>query len=171
MEKQSPSDVILSDPLREITRKERTRLLITSFFGIAIVHTKLLPTRIGVLGIEFAQTEQGKLLIVLAVLITYFLVAFLLYATVDFTAWRLAYLGAHEFPKFSGPEPNTNQERGRLLTHDELKELKCWTDLHKSHRIYFFIRNLLSTARALFDFVLPIVVSLYAIIALCKARM
>lgn len=171
MEKQTPTEVILGDPLRELTRKERTRLLIVSVLGIIVVHTKLVPSRIDVLGIEFAQTQQEKILVVLAVLVAYYLVAFLLYAAVDFTSWRLAYLDSHEFPKFPVLDPKAEGQTGRTLNEDELRDLKWWMDLHKSHRVYMSLQWPLSKARAIFDFLLPVVVSLYAITALLCATL
>jgi hypothetical protein len=91
MPNETPRKVILNDPLSIVTRKERKLLLISSILGITIVKTGFIPTKISALGIEFAQTDQNSLLLVLGSIILYFLIAFLIYGTSDFLIWRLTY--------------------------------------------------------------------------------
>lgn len=78
---------ILKDPLSDVTRKERIYLLATSTLGIAIVTTGLVPSRISALGIQFEETNQRTLLLMIGIVVAYFLVAFIIYAVADFFAW------------------------------------------------------------------------------------
>jgi hypothetical protein len=78
---------ILKDPLSDVTRKERIYLLATSTLGIVIVKTGLVPSRISALGIQFEETNQKTLLLMLGIVVAYFFVAFIIYAVADFFAW------------------------------------------------------------------------------------
>jgi hypothetical protein len=87
----SPADIRLRDPLSEVTRKERRLLLGISALGIVIVKSGLVPSKVEALGIQFTQTNQQALILALGAVIGYFLVAFVLYAASDLTAWRTAF--------------------------------------------------------------------------------
>ncbi len=89
-----PSEIRLQDPLSEVTRGERKTLLGLSAVGITIAVSGLVPSKISALGIEFDRTDQSALLRMLATVITYFLVAFMVYGASDFVAWRVAYRNA-----------------------------------------------------------------------------
>ena len=95
-------EVLLQDPLQPVTRKERLYLLAVSTVGLFIEYTGLVPTKVSALGIEFGKTNQNALLYVLALIILYFLVAFILYATADFFA-RQAALRAASYADQYGP--------------------------------------------------------------------
>jgi len=79
-------EILLKDPLSEITRKERRSLLGVSAIGIAMVKIGLVPSKIPAFGIEFSQTNKLSFFIVLAAIVCYFLLAFLVYAIPDFLA-------------------------------------------------------------------------------------
>lgn len=81
-------EVLVKDPLTEVTRKERVYLLAVSLIGIAIVTTGLVPSRIAALGIVLDQPDRAALLILLAVVTAYFLVAFVVYAASDYVTRR-----------------------------------------------------------------------------------
>ena len=74
------------DPLRPITRKERTGLLVVSFIGLLISRAGLLPTKIETFGLEFPALDQRWLLLSCAILLAYFLLAFIIYAITDWLA-------------------------------------------------------------------------------------
>lgn len=86
-----PIEILLQDPLREITRKERRSLLGVSIVSIAIVKTGLVPKEITALGIKFSETDKSGLLLILAAVVLYFFAAFVLYAVSDLLAWRWTY--------------------------------------------------------------------------------
>lgn len=158
----------LRDALSDVTRKERRFLLGTSLLGIAVTKTGLVPSKISALGIELQGADQRALLAIVAFVISYFLVAFIVYATSDYLAWRLSIsrqaikktLSSYE-EHLQGffPQPGTIE--------GELEELKA--ELHKKLRIYFKLVTPTSIVRALFDFGLPIAVGGYALILLVRA--
>ena len=80
---------ILSDPLSEETRKERRYLLIASSLGIFMVKTGFIPTKITALGIEFSETDRNSFLNVIAVIIIYFLIAFIFYSLADYWSYKI----------------------------------------------------------------------------------
>lgn len=55
----------LSDPLSELTRKERRNLLIASTVGIAVAKIGIIPEKISALGIDFSSSNKGALLLLL----------------------------------------------------------------------------------------------------------
>src|SRR5215208_4054054 len=85
---------VLRDPLSEVTRKERVYLLGTSIVGIAILKTRLVPSRITALGIELEEGNQEIFLSLLGLVVLYFLAAFVVYAASDFLAWWEGYQAA-----------------------------------------------------------------------------
>lgn len=85
-------NVYTDDPLREITREERRALLGVSTASILIAKTGLVPSEIQNLGIKFTPAEQSGLLLGLAVVVTYFLIVFIVYAMTD---WLGVMWGLH----------------------------------------------------------------------------
>ena len=89
------AEIALSDPLKAETRKARLYLLGASLVGITIVYTGLVPQEITTLGIQFGEADRQSLVIILALVVVYFLVAFTVYGISDFLAWRYAYANVH----------------------------------------------------------------------------
>lgn len=87
---EKPIEVRLRDPLREVTRKERRNLLAASAVSYGIVKTGLVPTEIATLGIKLSPAHRSELLMTLAIVVGYFLVAFVIYAVSDWLAGRWA---------------------------------------------------------------------------------
>lgn len=79
----------LGDLLSPPTRSTRTRLLVSSMVGIAIVLGGLVPTEIAGPGIRFKEISPDALLIILGLVILYYLVSFGLYASADVSRWIL----------------------------------------------------------------------------------
>src|SRR2546423_1716731 len=79
----SPTE-LLFDPLSDVARKERRNLLIASTVGILVATTGLVPTRLSTLGIEFSPPEQTYFVILMAGVIAYFVIAFVVYGVSDF---------------------------------------------------------------------------------------
>jgi hypothetical protein len=163
----TPSQIRVRDPLSEVTRNERRFLLGASIIAITIVRTGLVPSRISALGIEFSQTDQKSLLLVLALVTSYFVVAFALYATSDFIAWRLAFLASIrelvEQERKRRVEPATQSHRPRLERAEGYYRRSV-----KGFRYVSIISGPTSFLRALFEFVLPLVVGVYAAVLLLK---
>jgi hypothetical protein len=77
-------EVLVGDPLSEVTRKTRLYLLAVSLIGVAMVTTGLVPTKIATFGIELEQPNRSALLILIALVNLYFLAAFIIYAVSDY---------------------------------------------------------------------------------------
>jgi hypothetical protein len=61
-----------------------------SAIGISIVFTGLIPTEIRTLGITFAEADRKSLLLIFALVVGYFLAAFVSYALSDYLEWFAA---------------------------------------------------------------------------------
>lgn len=158
MADQSAKDILLHDPLSDVTRKERRMLLGISMLGVALVKTGLVPTKISALGVEFDKTNQQALLGILALVTLYFAVAFLIYAAADFIAWRRA-LGNYRMERM-----RENAKLKRDFSEGNLREEEAllWR-MSSSGQALFVLAGPVSVIRALFEFVLPIAVGIYAV--------
>ncbi len=81
MSNKTLNELKLQDPLSEVTRKERRFLLGISALAITIIKVGIIPTKITALGVVFKETDQQSFLWILGLLILYFLIAFIIYAT------------------------------------------------------------------------------------------
>ena len=162
-----PSEIRLQDPLSAVTRGERRTLLGVSTVGILIAKTGLVPERISALGVEFERTDQGALLVLLALVIGYFLAAFLVYAASDLVAWRIEYrnslIRARREQVLS--ERPVRTLTGTPLTPEE--DTRVMAQLPGSWLVAASAP--LSAVRALFEFALPVLVGAIAIYALLTA--
>ena len=66
----------VSDPLSEVTRKERRLLLGVSVLAFFMVKAGAVPTKISALGIEFQQADQKLFWFVLSVIVAYLTIVF-----------------------------------------------------------------------------------------------
>ncbi|MBI5870226.1 MAG: hypothetical protein HZB44_04605 [Actinobacteria bacterium] len=80
-------DSLISDPLSNTTRKERSRLLVVSIISL-IVSRGHVPSNITSLGLEFnTQEDQRLILMILLSIQFYFLAAFFVYLGYDIATW------------------------------------------------------------------------------------
>ncbi len=86
-----PLENRLSGFMTELTVRERRILLAVCAIGLTIAKIGLVPTKITALGIEFSATNQQTMLAILAVIIAYFLLAFVVYAAGDYLASETRY--------------------------------------------------------------------------------
>lgn len=135
-------DLLLQDPLTEVTRKERRMLLAVSMVGVGLVKTGLVPTKIEALGVEFDKANPQALLAIIAFITLYFFAAFVVYAAADFLAWRRVLL-AYGISRY--------QEA--MKRKQEKQETP----------VVFALSGPVSVVRALFEFLLPLIVGVYAI--------
>jgi hypothetical protein len=160
MPKVLPVAVLLRDPLSKETRAERRTLLAASAIGIIIVKTGLVPSRISALGIEFNQTDQHSLLLATAAVILYFFAAFLIYAGSDLLLWRLTF---HE--SVTQLMANTRRAMDTGLRTDEVRAYETL----KTYSMHL-TSGPVSILRGMFEFALPIIIGLYAMVLLIRAR-
>jgi len=149
----------LSDPLSEHTRKERRFLLGVSLVTVAVAQTGLIPTKIEALGIAVEKADQKALLLLLAIMVAYLLVTFIVYAAADFVRLRGAYNSAllhhlqseHGFYREKHDPTDPPHERTR-------KRIK--------NRVGFYMVMSRRSAfiRTAWEFFFPIIVGLYAVV-------
>jgi hypothetical protein len=151
--------------LSGITRTERKILLGVSMLGVTVAHTGLIPSKITALGVEFEHADQQALLLMLVVVVAYFTIAFIVYATADFLAWRASHDETllmhlqHEHAFLPIPETAHDEPAERALKQIR-RRVWWWGTLARKT----------SYLRALWEFVLPILAGAYSIGVLLWAR-
>lgn len=159
----SPMEISLRDPLSDVARKERRMLLGISVLSIFIAKTGLIPTKISALGIDLEKTNQNAFLVVMALIVLYFVAAFLIYGLADFLAWRVSYNRSAR----QRHEEIFNELHRRMSSND----VSINTVKYVPSRSSIWTGNIalpVSLLRSLFEFLLPIVVGAYAICALAS---
>lgn len=162
-------DLITYDPLTAITRRERTALLGTSILGVALVKVPLIPEKLSFLGIEFAKIEQNKLVILYALVVLYYLVAFCVYAFTDYVAWRRQeVINLHEYEEQKKERMRRSSgvidelvARDYFQVHSKYKDSLAYTGFAS-----YWLAFSAARARVVFEFYLPIGFALYAVSAL-----
>jgi hypothetical protein len=162
-------DLIAYDPLSETTRKERTALLGLSILGVALVKVPLVPEKLALLGIEFAKVQQGTFVRLFALVVLYYLVAFSIYAFTDYVAWRRKEV-------ITLLEYDHQSKERRVSAKADLDALLNESSADSKPRRHpepayvgfasYWLAFSAARLRAAFEFVLPVVFSLYALGAL-----
>lgn len=140
-----PSDILVSDPLTDVTRKERRTMLGTAAVGIGVAKTRLVPTKIESLGITFSAPNQKAFLETILAVVIYFTVAFILYALCDWVAWRNRY---HMLI----------WDRDQTMNRGDTQQPSDFPVIG----VPFWVKRALSEQRALFEFVVPLFIVSYA---------
>jgi hypothetical protein len=87
------------------------------------------------------------------------LVAFAIYSAADFIAWRLSWRSVFE--------ESLKKKRNIMAGDEEDKKIEEFVDMRfKGNRILFALYGPIVVGRAVFEFLLPVIVGLYAIISL-----
>lgn len=171
-----PEYIQLRDPLSEVARKERRNLLIISAIGIVVVKTGLIPTKISALGIEFSQTDRHSLLFTIAAVVIYCLIAFSIYSWSDLLAWKITYYHAFIAHQL---ETKASEDLGPLefISWRQFKTNKMPIKKadEKTTRIvirpfWYSLYQPVTFLRAIFEFLAPLLIGLYAIYILLQAR-
>jgi hypothetical protein len=157
MEEPTIGQILVQDPLSRISRSERRNLLGISIITITIVKTGLIPTKISALGIEFSPANRLALLGILFLVVIYFLLAFLIYSISDFLDWRLRLNNARAKIYIEFEKSRVSKD----ISIDREREI-----LFRSGSITRLMITPISFLRAIFEFLLPIIVGIYAIILL-----
>jgi hypothetical protein len=158
----------VSDPLREETRKVRKTLLIWCLAAIAITLGRLFPSEISALGMKVTATSHAVLLGLMAAVVAYHLVAFVIYAAADFVHWYIDHMST----EWEDDVANYETYKAELLAKAKLSEEdREFMEEHerrlRSHwrsepvRIYMRVQAVvpyISLARALVEFLFPLLV-------------
>lgn len=151
-------DLLLHDPLSPETRKERRMLLTTSILAAILVKAGLVPTKISALGVDFSSTDQKILLQIVAVIASYFLLGFIIYASADFLAWHRA-----RHAQLEEKIRRIARSRDSLEAMYVQGEEEMLMDALAKYKDLFKLTGAVSIIRAIFEFILPIFVGVYAI--------
>ncbi|MFD4120770.1 hypothetical protein ACFWQD_05610 [Alcaligenes faecalis] len=153
----SPSDYLV-DPLSPLSRAERRNLLLASFIGFLISTAGLIPTKLSAFGIELSAPQQSAFTFAAALVIGYFLLAFLAYSVPDLLVWRKKYQDYLEGVEAAGR--NWTQED--QWHHDDLLgSLPNIKWLYQSSPVVAYLR-------LVFDYALPVVFAGYSIYLLLR---
>jgi len=144
-------EIILRDPLSDVTRKERSYSLGISLAGIVMVRTDLVPSRITTLGITFQETDRKTLFFLVGLVAAYFLVAFVLYGIADILRQRAA-VEAHRVTTFRAQELRAQQR-------DDMWELESIGVSRAYDRLVVLVR-------LVFEYLLPVALGAYAVAVL-----
>jgi hypothetical protein len=142
------------DPLSETTRKERKALLGISTLAITVGHARIIPERISALGVDLSITDQQALIYILQAILCYFLFAFFYYVSTDWLKWHYLRTALQKEGELKPSEMGFREGRIR----DELMRIANFS----------IVRG--SRLRILFDFLVPILIGVYAIFALIPLR-
>jgi hypothetical protein len=152
----TPPEISISDPLSQVTRNERRSLLGFSALVIFVTQTGLIPTKIEALGVNFEPKDQASFLVVLGLILVYFTIAFLIYGSADYLAWKI---------KHDNAKAVTYRELEKQMSGGVRLEQKGFT----ADWIPTWPRKAtfpVSISRAIFEFLFPVIVSVCAIYTL-----
>lgn len=171
----------VSDPLRDETRKVRKTLLVWCLAALAVTLGHLFPSEISALGMKLTATSHAVLLALMAAIVAYHLVAFVVYASADFIHWYVDHMST----EWEDDVANYEVYKGELLAKAKLSEDdRQFMEEHErrlgSHwrgkpvQTYTKIQAVIpyvSVARALVEFLLPLLVGavgLYLLVVASK---
>ena len=166
METTSLKELLVQDPLSQVTRRNRRWLLSISLVGAIMGLTDLVPTKIPSLGLLFSDADRGALLFIVAILIVYLAVAFLAYGLTDFLAWwrQIASAAIRESVAEFADDLHGLPREDDFPTLEAQYEFKFGQELQKRFgKLDQFIKPT-SIFRACLDFALPIIVALVAFV-------
>lgn len=159
--------VLVSDALNETTRKERRNLLATSLIGIIMVKTRFLPSKISALGLEFTSADQSTIILIMAIITTYFIIAFIIYSISDILSWLLKYQLVTTKPERDKSNPQQIMTLANTLISNN-DNIVDEIDISKYGRKLSILSKPVSLIRISFDIILPIFIGCYAIFCLIK---
>jgi hypothetical protein len=156
-------DLVAYDPLSEVTRKERKALLGVAVIGIALAEVPLVPTKLSAFGLEFSTLNQRAFLALYAVVVAYFLIAFLVYAFTDYVAWKRSQ--AIHYREYLRQDELVRKSLGVEVEEEAMRRLSedgCPYRGFASYRTAKFASGL----RAAFEFLVPLATAIYAIVVM-----
>lgn len=151
-------------------------LLASSVVALAVVKIGLVPEKISALGIDLTVNNQVGFLIVIGFIVAYFLFAFVIYGASDFIAWRVE-TTSFKLERVNKAEKivqKLKEDRAKGIIEDEQAEKTAADKVIEGLQTKIFSRLELwrklviptVVVRALFEFLLPIGVAIYALYSL-----
>lgn len=140
-------------------------MLAASAVGVTMVKAGLIPEKISTLGVEFSQVDQRSILMVLASITLYFLVAFTLYAFSDFLAWRLVLFD-------SLGQIYVRRRKWITVKEAPTDDDTLLDQFYQENRLryLFALSHPISILRAILDFLMPVIIGVYAVLILWTAK-
>jgi len=160
----STVEVALRDPLSEVTRKERRALLGVSVLSLLVAKSGLVPEKVSALGIELTRVDQKAFLGIVILVVSYFVVAFVIYGLTDFLAWRVSYNEGAKAAYQAIYDRFDRKVRG-VEEESSLRPPRAWVSILPKR-----LAIPVSLVRTGFGFVLPVAVGGYVIYALVLFR-
>lgn len=154
--------ILTKDPLSEATRRERKALLGLSLLAIVIMKANLIPSELSAFGLTIDNVRREWLIISVAALVGYFLIAFMAYAFSDFLGWRMSFW--ETVRERAIERAKLEREIAEGADEDEPSEVLDECDRHQRALTEGAIPT--SLIRALIDFILPIMVGVVALTVL-----
>ena len=148
------TETVLSDPLSEVTRRERRSLLGLSAIGLAMAWTRFLPSEISAMSFKFDAQNKAKLMLLIAGVIIYYLTAFILYFRSDRLRWKIELKRAEE----NAARQANDLTQGSSDEHDHAEQkrrLDLYSGLYESGKV-----------RGFFEFYFPIAIAVVTIVFL-----
>ncbi|HEX5725489.1 MAG TPA: hypothetical protein VFX98_08480 [Longimicrobiaceae bacterium] len=135
--------------LSDETKRDRRSLLIASVAAVAVGGAGIVPTQIGALGIAFSEEDRASLLWVIAGIVGYLLLGFLLHSVLDLLRWIAAYRRDTETleAKLRAGDGDMQAVQQQL---ERLEKLKSW-----SVGLFLF---------AVYEFGIPLALGVFALI-------
>lgn len=173
-----PIEILLHDPLREATRRERRVLLAVSMVCFALRVTGSFPQSISSLGITLSTSDRHSLIKFLTLIDFYLIVVFVLYGIADFVSWRRSFQSAvRQVCSELGGSVEFNQtvydsslpgRRWKWIAEEA--ELKAAINACETHRKGFFATAFrvapFVIIRVFIEFGLPLAMGIVSLIAL-----
>ena len=161
-------DILLHDPLSETSRKERKMLLASAALGIMIAYSGLVPSKVPAFGIEFSSADRVAFMNVIAAIIGYFLLAFVVYGALDLLRLRLAHR-QQVVEHLKKIKLRAIERRNADKADEDVDRYEHLDDLLEKERdkdvlVMFFVKPAI-LVRAIFELVLPVIIGLYGIYA------
>lgn len=141
----------LKVPLGAVAISNRKQLLLFSVLGIIVTILGVMPTKITMLGIEFDASNQRAFLILLAIVVVYYLISFVVSLLSDLMAWKVLFA----FNKEKLLINTDDFDISHLRKEQVLEQLKL--EISSINR-----SKLLFSVRILIDVIIPILLSFFS---------
>lgn len=163
-EKSEDPLIIIKDQLSEVTRKERKFLLLFSVIAFIVIRLGIIPTKINALGIEFTLTNQNNLFLILALILAYFLFAFIIYSFSDYLKWKIEAKKSSESLFNYKPLDLSGKINSRKIDSEYKILDTAIKEFEEYHLIYYFKSRVTFRTRRFFDYIIPILIGILVLI-------